>query len=188
MNIRPLEETDLAAVKEFTDHAIGQDYYSLHELLDVFERSKLHGRMCTLVLAKGASIRGIRITYPPSQWTHGKGKGLSPSRWPYHLSETAYFQSLFVAPELTGKGYGRKLSLRALEILKELGAKGVVCHSWKESPNDSSGRYLRSLGFKLIETHPLYWTEVDYTCTRCGKPCLCTAEEMYLDLLNKGTQ
>jgi len=26
--------------------------------------------------------------------------------------------------------------------------------------------------------HPLYWIDVDYECTRDGKPCRCTAIEM----------
>ena len=34
----------------------------------------------------------------------------------------------------------------------------------------------------IIENYPEYWKEVDYDCTRCGKPCVCTAEEMYLDI------
>ena len=41
-----------------------------------------------------------------------------------------------------------------------------------------SGRYLRAMGFELVKAHPLYWNKVDYVCTRCGKPCVCTAEEM----------
>lgn len=178
--IRPLRKNDLIAVKDFTDLTIGENYYSSSELSEIFERSRLRDQMCTLLLCEGQDIRGIRITYPPTKWTHGKGDGLSPEHWPYGLNDTAYFQSLFVAKELTGQGYGRQLSIKSIEILQALGAKGIVCHSWRESPNGSSGRYLRALGFQLIKQHPLYWNKVNYTCTRCGNPCLCTAEEMYL--------
>lgn len=174
--------SDIEAIKEFTDRAIGTNYYSIPELEGIFQKSAFNKIMCTLVLEIDGKIEGVRITYPQGQWSKGKGQGLNPNLWPHSLEETAYFQSLFVSQELTGHGYGKKLSLRAIEVLKSIETKGIVCHSWKESPNDSSGRYLRALGFKLIATHPLYWKEVDYTCTRCGKPCLCTAEEMYLDL------
>ena len=50
------------------------------------------------------------------------------------------------------------------------------------SPNNSSYRYLRKIGFKEIITHPDYWVDVDYICTRDGNPCHCTAIEMHLDL------
>ncbi len=182
LKIRPLRKTDIPAVKEFTDRAIGTDYYSVPELEDIYQKSMAGDVMCTLILEIEGQVQGVRITYPPGNWAHGKGKGLSPSLWPHPMNKTAYFQSLFIAPSLTGSGYGRTLSLKTIELLKGIGTQGIVCHSWKESPNDSSGRYLRALGFKLIDTHPLYWKEVDYVCTRCGKPCLCTAEEMYLDL------
>jgi len=180
--IRPLLKEDLPELKEFTDRAIGHGYYTLSELEDIYERSLTeHQKMMTLVLLIDHKIQGVRITFPPGHWEKGKGRGLSIKSWPHPLKETAYFQSLFIDPKLSGQGFGKKLSLRAIEALKIIGAKGVVCHSWKESPHDSSGKYLRSLGFKLIATHPNYWKEVDYECTRCGKPCLCTAEEMYLN-------
>lgn len=179
MTIRPLRSLDIAAVKHFTDHAIGKDYYSEKELQGILTRSEKNGVMCSLVLLdENGKIHGIRITYPPGCWNHGKGKGLSPELWKIPQEETAYFQSLFIDPALTGQGWGKKLSMRSLESLRSLKARAVVCHSWKESPNDSSGRYLRALGFEVVATHPLYWKDVDYICTRCGKPCLCTAEEM----------
>lgn len=80
------------------------------------------------------------------------------------------------------QGWGKRMSLQAIELLKEAGAQAIATHSWKESPQDSSGKYLRSLGFRSVALHPFYWKEVDYICTRCGKPCLCTAEEMILKL------
>lgn len=183
--IRPLKKSDIDSVKKFTDQAIGTNYYSVPELEDIYQKSLFNSTMCTLVLEIEGLIQGVRITYPPGKWSKGKGKGLSPALWPHEMDHTAYFQSLFIAPDLTGHGYGKQMSLKAIEILKDIGAQGIVCHSWKESPNDSSGRYLRSMGFTLVATHPLYWKEVDYVCTRCGNPCLCTAEEMYLDLKDK---
>jgi predicted N-acetyltransferase YhbS len=179
LTIRRFTPADIGRAKNFADRAIGTDYYTEKELIEILKRSEMNGEVCSLVLedALGA-IRGIRITYPPGHWSHGKGKGLTPAKWKVPLAESAYFQSLFVDPSLTGQGWGKRLSFEALRILRELGAKAVVTHSWKESPNDSSGRYLRALGFEVVATHPLYWNEIDYVCTRCGKPCVCTADEM----------
>lgn len=187
MQIRPLSKSDFSSVKTFTDMAIGEGYYSMQELEKIYDQSMHGNTMCTLIAefkdSKGdEKIGGIRITYPPGNWSHGKGQGLNPEKWPHTLPQTAYFQSLFVSPELTGQGLGKKMSYEAIRILKTIDTKGIVCHSWRESPQDSSGRYLRALGFQLIAEHPLYWSKVDYTCTRCGKPCVCTADEMYLDL------
>lgn len=167
-------------VKVFTDRAIGENYYSLEELEAIQKRSVKNNIICSLLLEEPTQkqLYGVRITYPATQWEKGKGKGLSQELWKSKIHETAYFQSLFVDPKLTGHGWGKKLSLAAIDKLKTLQTKAIVTHSWKESPNDSSGRYLRALGFHLVATHPLYWHEVDYVCTRCGKPCLCTAEEM----------
>ena len=181
--IRSMAKSDLERVKEFTDRAIGTGYYSTSELEAIYQQSIFKNeKVLTLVLEIDEQIKGVRITYPPGQWQKGKGEGLNPTLWPYSLDETAYFQSLFVDPQLTGRGYGKLLSQAAIKNLKDIGAKGIVCHSWKESPHDSSGKYLRALGFELIAAHPLYWNEINYVCTRCGKPCLCTAEEMYLSL------
>lgn len=181
--IRPLELKDLQALKHFTDSTIGQNYYSLDELRSIFDRSNQNNIMCSFVLEEDDIIKGIRITFPPGQWTRGKGQGLTPQLWPHLESETAYFQSLFLDHQITGQGLGKQMSLKSIETLKQLGAKGIVCHSWKESPNDSSSRYLRGLNFIHVADHPKYWSQVDYLCTGCKtKPCQCTAEEMYLDI------
>lgn len=181
--IRPMRLSDLPNVKSFTDREIGQDYYSSSELEDIFARSRKNGVVCSLVLEKEGEIHGIRLSYPPGQWQKGKGKGLNPERWPHAIEHTAYFQSLFLSAAVQGQGWGGELSKAALELLRATGAKGVVCHSWKESPNNSSTKYLKKLNFKSVGEHPKYWADIDYECTRCGKPpCQCTAEEMYLDL------
>jgi hypothetical protein len=182
--IRSLERSDLAPLKAFTDREIGDGYYSAAELESIFERSRKADTMFTLLLENAdREIVGVRITFPPGNWSRGKGSGLTQSRWPHGLSETGYFQSIFLAAELHGKGWGGRISRAALELLKKDGAKGVVCHSWKESPNNSSTLYLQKMGFQKIAEHPLYWKDVNYNCTRCLKPpCQCTAIEMYLDL------
>jgi ribosomal protein S18 acetylase RimI-like enzyme len=186
LTIRELEEKDLASVKTFTDQAIGKNYYSLAELQSIYNQSILNDRMCSFVLAdpldQTQSIRGIRICYPPGRWAKGKGSKIRPDLWGVDLQNCAYFQSLFVDERLRGQGWGPKLSEVAIGRLRQLGAKAIICHSWVESPGDSSGKYLRSLGFQPVIQHPQYWKEVDYICTRDGNPCMCTAEEMILKL------
>lgn len=184
MNIRPFQSADLERIQQFTDQEIGKGYYSLEELRDILARSQKGRVMCSLLLENSEGrVLGVRISYPPGHWEHGKGHGLHPERWPHPQDQTAYFQSLFLSPEVQGQGWGSKLSLQSLKLLKEAGARGVVCHSWKESPHNSSSRYLQKLGFEIIADHPLYWKDVQYNCTRCLKPpCQCTAQEMYLDL------
>jgi ribosomal protein S18 acetylase RimI-like enzyme len=184
LKIRPLLMSDLEALHRFTDREIGAGYYSFAEIEEVFEKSRLRDVMHSLVLIdEDGTIAGMRITYPPGKWSQGKGSGLHPEKWPYPLEQTAYFQSLFLASSLQGQGWGGRMSRAALAILRLEGTKGVVCHSWKESPHGSSTRYLQKLGFALIAEHPQYWKNVPYLCTRClTPPCLCTAQEMYLDL------
>lgn len=188
MQIKEFLASDIMAVKEFTDKAVGEGYYSVEELTRYQKNSIADsGDFCSFVLKEENSdqVHAIRLAFPPRNWQHGKGQQLRPDLWPTSLDETAYFQSLFVSPELQGQGWGPLLSEKALSVLKKIGAQGVVAHSWKESPNNSSMRYLEKIGFKKIIEHPLYWINIDYICTRDGKPCKCTAIEMHLDLRTK---
>lgn len=182
--IRPLEETDLEALKDFADMAIGNGYFSLDELKHKFLQSQKNGLMTSflLIAEDGKSIEGLRLSFPPGNWSKGKGAKLSPHLWHVPINDVGYFQSLFLHPNATGQGWGQKLSLAAATVIKKLGAKAIVCHSWVESPNNSSNKYLLAMGFKPVVKYPEYWKDVDYECTRCGKPCFCTAEEMILYL------
>ncbi len=183
-NIRPLTASDLNDLLSFTNREIGAGYYSAKELEDILQRSRHGDVMCSLLLCdESGSVQGVRFSFAPGHWTHGKGHGLCPEKWPHPLKETAYFQSLFLSSAAQGKGWGGRISAESLKILARVGAKGVVCHSWKESPHGSSTRYLKKLGFRAIAEHPDYWKDVNYNCTVCHKPpCRCTAVEMYLDL------
>lgn len=118
------------------------------------------------------------MSFPAGQWQKGKGQGLRNDLWKFPLESVGYFQSLFLDDSVQGKGWGAKVSQASIEALKRAGTKAIVTHAWKESPHDSSRKYLRKLGFEFVAEHPLYWNKVDYECTRCGRPCMCTAEEM----------
>lgn len=185
MLIREFYPTDIEQVKKFTDITIGVGYYSISELIEFQKKSiATTGDICSFVLIEPntSEIMGLRLAFPPGNWDHGKGSKLRPDLWPTKLSETAYFQSLFISPKLQGQGWGPKLATKSLEKFKKLKAAAVVAHCWKESPNNSSYKYLKNLGFTTIIEHPNYWIDVDYVCTRDGKPCKCTAIEMHLNL------
>lgn len=183
MLIKEFLPADVCKVKLFTDQCIGLNYYSVEELTEYQKKSiTSDNEVCSFILVdpETTEIKGLRLAFPPGNWSHGKGSRLRVDLWPNSLSQTAYFQSLFIAPELQNQGWGRKLSYKSIEIFKRLGALGIATHCWKESPNNTSYKYLSALGFKTIVEHPDYWIDVDYTCTRDGKPCRCTALEMYL--------
>ncbi len=185
MKIREFQKLDIKNVKSFCDANIGKDYYSEVELEDSQRRSEKNGVVTSFVLVDeqdNNKIHGLRLCYPPGQWDHGKGKKLSPELWGHDLANLGYFQSLFLSSDVQGQGWGPKLSERAIEALKTLHARGILTHCWKESPANSSFKYLNKIGFKTLKEHPDYWIDVKYVCTRDGYPCRCTAIEMILEL------
>lgn len=184
MYIREFKQSDIINVKQFCDINIGRDYYSENELTDSQKKSEKNGVVTSFLLVDDSSqsIEGLRLCYPPGQWEHGKGKKLSPELWGYDISDLGYFQSLFLSAKAQGQGWGPKLSQHAIDALKKLQTKAILTHCWKESPGNSSFKYLSKVGFKIIKEYPDYWIDVDYVCTRDGKPCRCTAIEMILEL------
>ncbi len=184
MRIVPFTTADIEAVTSFTDAHIGVNYYTLSEMTANQQKSVAKNGDITSFILKNDSnqICGLRLAYPPGNWAHGKGSKLRPDLWPFQLQEAAYFQSLFVTSEAQGLGYGPELSAQSIAIFKKLGAKGIVTHCWKESPNNSSFRYLEKMNFRTMIEHPNYWIDIDYVCTRDGNPCRCTALEMIKEL------
>ncbi len=183
MLIKPFLEIDVPAVKKFTDQQIGQGYYSLAEHYENQKKSVAEsGDVTSFILVDESTneIEGLRLAFPPGHWAHGKGAKLRPDLWPFPLEKAAYFQSLFLSVKAQGFGWGPQMSDKSIALFKKLGATGIITHCWKESPHNSSLRYLEKKGFQKMIEHPLYWFDVDYVCTRDGKPCRCTAIEMYL--------
>ncbi|MCP4914825.1 MAG: GNAT family N-acetyltransferase [Oligoflexia bacterium] len=178
--IRKMQRNDLAAVKTFTDRWIGQDYFSMDELDDVFNLSYADNpeNSVSFVAIVDDELAGVRLSFAPGKWLE-KGRGITPKKWKVDHSKVAYFKSLFVAEKFQAKGLGKKLSNHSIEEIKSLGGEAIVCHSWLESPNNSSQRYLVKMGFEEIQNHEKYWYHIDYECTRCGiSRCICTAQEM----------
>lgn len=174
--IKTITDGDLPAIKAFTDRWIGKDYYGEGELEQLIAQSQ--GTSLGAFTAEG-ELGAIRLSLAPGTWMEGLGRGLTPDAWKTEASKMAYFKSLFVAKKFQAHGLGKRLSLESIELLKKHGAQAVLCHSWLESPNNSSQRYLLKLGFEAVAEFPKFWYPIDYECTRCGPSrCVCTAIEM----------
>ncbi|PIP91675.1 MAG: GNAT family N-acetyltransferase [Bdellovibrionales bacterium CG12_big_fil_rev_8_21_14_0_65_38_15] len=175
LEVRSLRDNDLEQIKQFTDQWIGNDYYDLNSIRTILLQSK----GCSLGAFRDGHLGAVRLTLAPGTWVEEFDRGLTPSKWKIPANQMAYFKSLFVAKDFQANGLGVHLSLESIELLKMLGAKGIICHSWLESPNNSSQRYLSKLGFEAVAEFPKFWFPIDYDCTRCApKRCECTAMEM----------
>ena len=181
-----MDPADVAKVTALADRLIGVGYYRPQSVREMLERSSRDGVICSHVAESvegpAPEVIGFRFALPPGRWIRGRGKGLTPSSWGAPLERCGYFQTAFVNDAWRGRGVGRAMATAALTSLRELGADAVVTHSWKESPGNSSLRYLSGLGFITVAEHPDYWADVDYHCARDGYPCRCTAIEMCLPL------
>lgn len=177
--IGELKPAHSETARTIADAVGGDDYVSAEDFLSYVARSARDGVSCALgAWSNSGEMLGFRFTLPPGGWTSGRGRGLRPDAWPAPLASMGYFQSCFVDPQHTGRGIGRALSQEALRRLFQLGAKGVVAHSWKESPHNSSRRVLERLGFRAVAEYPDYWGDIPYHCHACGGACHCTAVEM----------
>lgn len=171
------------AIKSFCDQWIGKNYYSIGEVEKLLEASTLGELSASFAAQVDGDLVAIRLSLAPKKWGDIIPRGLTPEAWPVAMDDMAYFKSLFVAEDFQARGLGRQLSTRSIEALKKMGAKGVLCHSWLESPGNSSQRYLKSLGFEEKARHERFWYPIDYECTRCApERCVCTAAEMVLAL------
>lgn len=179
---RPLHEKWSEEIIKLADTLVGKDYYTHEIIADQIVRSTWKGQQLSFLAFENKQLIGFRFTSAPTQWTHGRGEALSPHLWPYPQEETAYFQSCFIALDSMGKGIGKGLSQESLRVLRQEKVALVAAHSWKESPHNSSFRYLTKLGFRPLIEYPDYWKEVDYICSLDGSPCRCTAIEMVLEL------
>lgn len=180
--IKPLQAEHENEFLKFADLAIGKDYFDRDEFKEILRLSTdQNGRCASFVLTNpDQKVLGMRLSYLPGRWLDSFGTERCMTHlWSVASEQAGYFKSLFLAPELRGRGLGPLLSTKSIEVLKQAGCDAVVTHSWKESPNNSSQRYLKHFGFKKIGEHPQFWSHIDYQCTRCGRPpCQCTAVEM----------
>ena len=181
--LSPLTKEHASAVKAFCDQWIGTNYYSVSEVEGLIDASIKNDVGASFGAWVGDELAAIRLTLAPGKWSDIIKRGLTPNSWPCEMKDMAYFKSLFVAGDYQAKGLGRSLSEKSINALKEMGTKAVLCHSWLESPGNSSQKYLLKMGFEEKARHEKFWFPIDYECTRCApERCICTAAEMVLEL------
>lgn len=179
VNIEEITAKDLDSILQFTDKWIGKDYFSANELVKVISQGQSNGVNTSLkAVSSNNEIAGVRLTLAPGEWVN-EMRGLSTDLWSVPTGSVGYFKSLFISEEFQKQGLGKLLSTESISRLRSLGAKAVICHSWLESPGNSSQRYLLSMGFQPVKTYEAFWSTIDYHCTKCGAAkCMCTAIEM----------
>lgn len=182
----PLGSCDIDSIKVFTDKWIGENYFSNNEIAEIIERGCLGSENAGLKALCDGKLAGVRLTYAPGKWIDESARGLTPDKWNVDSTKVAYFKSLFVSGEFQQKGIGKSLSDKSIEILNKMGAEAILCHSWLESPGNSSQKYLMKMGFNEVGHHQKFWYPIDYECTRCTpNRCVCTAAEMIKYLKEK---
>lgn len=174
MKILPFTEEYVDSTLECSNLYIGDNYFEKDQLTQL---ARLKSSF--ILVDEKNKVQGLRLSYPPGSWVDSKKpEKLCPELWKVPPEKVAYFQTIFLADGARGGGWGLRLSQASIAVLRDMGARAIVCHSWKESPHNSSMKYLKKLGFELIKEYPNYWIQVDYDCIRCGRPCVCTASEM----------
>jgi ribosomal protein S18 acetylase RimI-like enzyme len=170
----PLTENDVEEVVAFFDRWSGKNFYTNEEVNEILKKS----RKASFVARVADEVAGIRLTYAPGDWSE-EYQQITPNEWKVPRDRVGYFKSLFVSDKFQKMGIGKTLSSKSIEVLKELGAEAILCHSWLESPNNSSQIYLKRMGFESVKEHENFWYDVPYLCVRC-KPdkCICTGVEM----------
>jgi hypothetical protein len=176
-----LTKVHIESILHFTDCEIGSGYFSKADLVPFYEDPILSA--ASFVLADRDAIHGLRLSYGPgSPLTLQKLTIHDQGKWLFPLDQIGYFQSLFLSSAVRGKGLGQELSRISMDAIRKQGGKAIVCHSWDESPGNSSRKYLDKMLFVPVRKIEKFWFQIQYECTRCGFPCVCTATEMICDL------
>lgn len=184
--LRPIKTSDFAAISHLSDAAFGANYINSDELRRQWPMMQKHDLSASFLLENKSSgeALGFRITFLPGTWFNEKeGKKCLVEKWPLPTKNVAYFKTALVSEALRGQGWGRKMANASIEAVKKAGGQAVVTHSWNESPGDSSGKYLKALGFHQVGVIQGFWGEEAYQCVECNNtPCTCTATEMILEI------
>ena len=90
---------------------------------------------------------------------------------------------IMVDPSQQRTGVGSTLYSEAMSLLPKANFYSTC---WKESPSPGIIPFLTNRGWRRSATILNYWhkdsIDNNYKCIRCGKPCLCTAVVMRLDV------
>jgi len=183
IEFKPLSEEYFHLSMEFMDEQVGKNFLKLEDLHIYTELSKVGNESTSFVALDGDKLIGLRLTFAHPQWLKVYANKLNPELWPQNFSKIAYFKSNFVSKKFQGKGIGSQLAKLSLDKLTKHNFEAIICHSWLESPQSSSLKYLQKLGFEPIKKHECFWYDIDYQCNSCQlEKCECSAMEMLLSL------
>lgn len=185
LKICPLEQGDLQEISSLSDEIFGPGY--LEDLNLLGEWSKVcpgEPHISFSLKTNADKVVGLRLSYPPGQWIHLDAFSKShPSQWPVPSDLVGYFKMSMVHPDYQGQGWGKQMAQAAIGGLRARGAKGVITHSWNESPGNSSAQYTKAIGFQFVSSIPGFWKDYIYSCDVCNMPsCTCTASELFLEI------
>ena len=180
----PLDQSFLAPLNLLSDEVFGRDYLLQIGVEDDWEKIAQLVNPISFCVVKGGGLCAARISYPPGQWSHLSAfKKSQPELWPFSPEDVGYFKLSMVHPAHRKKGLGKDMANFAIAGMRSMGAKGVVTHSWNQSPGGASAQYVSRLGFEKVAETEGFWSEYAYDCNECqNDPCLCTASEMFLKL------
>lgn len=176
-----LSAQDIPEIIEFADLNIGKGYYTTATTKEILNAASAKDPTTCLGMRdlNTQKLIAIRISLPPGTWMNRFSYGQLTEKWGVDPKNVGYFKSLFLDPSYRGQKLGPRLSAEAERRMWARGALAIVTHSWKESPNNSSTKYLTKMGFQVVGELPHYWAQVDYDCSGChNRPCSCTAVEM----------
>lgn len=150
-----------------------------------------------IFLAKiGSEIAGIlKLKFPGETLSDYEEKCITLDKINATRGEIGCVQVVVVNKAFQGRGIGKRLLTKGLEVLKGAGARAVLAHIWLSSPGGASEKMFLSFGFRPIKTHKRVWYESSikmgparYQCAHCGNPCKCDALEMVLYIDQKGNK
>ena len=172
MTYKKLSMEQYDKLQPFIDKWIGKDFFSKKDVEELVEQD------INYVAFDRDKLVGVRFAYLPDCW---ESKNVSPDKWKVPREQVARGGGIFVHGDYQKKGIGKTLEKRLCKALKEKGAKAICVHSWLESPNNSSQKFLLGNGYKNLKTYKDYYINAP-SCSRCEvtkeNPCSCSANEM----------
>ena len=158
LSLQPLSIEFIPQVVELSDREFGKGYHTKDRLKKWIQSDG--GEYSLVLMDEQKNLYGFRITFPAGSWLHlMKGK-CETKLWNMTPESVAYFKSILISRQIRGQGWGSRLSEKTIKMLRDIKNTAIVCHSWKESPNNLSVRYLKKLGFKPIAEHKNFWSDM----------------------------
>lgn len=96
-----------------------------------------------------------------------------------HGQTVGLVHMLAVAPDLRGRGLGKRIGLDLLSALKEAGCTVVAGTSWDNGTEQNSRALFEAGGFTRIAESAIFLNEesrrTGFRCAKCGGECFCTS-------------